>query len=125
MLKLPCLRPRDDRPSMPIPKLGPALYEVVSQNFGTTIASDGITKKLPDGRTVEINNVSVMLERLSGATSAQAVHQKEFFEKIEMKKVSVAVNVVSDKIESAEQHLQWFDADGMIVLTPPEKKMKQ
>ena len=125
MLKLPCRRPRDDRPPMPIPKMGEALLDLVQRHFGTTIASDGVSGKLPDGRNVEINNVSIMLERISGATSAQAVHQKEFFEKIEMKKVSVAVKVVSDRIETAEQYLQWYDADGKIVLTPPEKKMKQ
>ena len=56
------------------------------------------------------------------------MHQREFYDAVQMSKVSVAVKVISDtpeQVDRQEQIVEWFDADGQIALTNPHKKMKQ
>ena len=75
--------PHQAVPPMPLPKIGDALLDLVQRHVATTIGSDGVSGTLPDGRVVEINNVDIMLSRVATATSAQAVHAREFFNKVE------------------------------------------
>ena len=111
---------------MPVPLIPDEILESIHTYLGETweaqSCSDGIAFHLPDGRAIEINNSSVMLRKISSATSAQAVADRLFFEQAKMKEVAVAVKVKTVDIDNAQQVTQWFDATEKLGFLYPESE---